>query len=42
VYQLAWKLASEYQEKQQSGQERPRLPIIIPLREYAKAVSIHG
>jgi predicted NACHT family NTPase len=31
-----------YREAQQRGVERPRLPLVIPLRDYAKAVSVES
>jgi WD40 repeat protein len=31
-----------YQEAQSKGMARPRLPIVIPLRDYAKAVSVES
>ena len=38
----AWKALQDYREAQQRGTERPRLPLVIPLRDYAKAVSVES
>jgi predicted NACHT family NTPase len=38
----AWKALQRYREAQRRGLERPRLPLIIPLRDYAKAVSVES
>ncbi|PZV06026.1 MAG: hypothetical protein DCF32_10410 [Leptolyngbya sp.] len=38
----AWKALQRYREAQQRGLERPRLPLVIPLRDYAKAVSVES
>jgi hypothetical protein len=35
----AWKALQRYEEAKARGIERPRLPLVIPLRDYAKAVS---
>lgn len=35
----AWEALKKYQEAKAKGLQRPRLPIVIPLRDYAKAVS---
>jgi uncharacterized protein YjbI with pentapeptide repeats len=39
---LAWELANEYREAKERGLPRPRLPLVIPLRDYAKAVSVES
>ncbi|MCG8363991.1 MAG: hypothetical protein MJA27_11750, partial [Pseudanabaenales cyanobacterium] len=36
----AWLTLQKYQEAKTKGVERPRLPLVIPLRDYAKAVSV--
>ncbi|WP_397536955.1 NACHT domain-containing protein [Rummeliibacillus pycnus] len=36
----AWKLAEKYKEAKEKGLPRPRIPIVIFLRDYAKAVSV--
>lgn len=38
----AWKALQRYREAQRRGLERPRLPLVIPLRDYAKAVSVES
>ncbi|UJB70379.1 NACHT domain-containing protein [Acaryochloris sp. 'Moss Beach'] len=38
----AWKALQAYQKAKQKGTERPRLPLVIPLRDYAKAVSVES
>ncbi|MDX2239257.1 MAG: NACHT domain-containing protein [Leptolyngbyaceae cyanobacterium bins.302] len=38
----AWKTLQRYREAQRRGLERPRLPLVIPLRDYAKAVSVES
>ena len=38
----AWKALQRYRKAQRRGLERPRLPLIIPLRDYAKAVSVES
>ncbi|PSR16420.1 hypothetical protein C8255_17940 [filamentous cyanobacterium CCP3] len=38
----AWQALQRYREAQQRGLERPRLPLVIPLRDYAKAVSVES
>ena len=35
----AWLALEEYKKAQQRGTERPRLPLVIPLRDYAKSVN---
>lgn len=35
----ASRLLGEYEQRKKAGRERPRLPLVIPLRDYAKAVS---
>ena len=38
----AWIMAQRYQDAKQRGVERPRLPLVVPLRDYAKAVSVES
>ena len=38
----AWMALQRYRDAQKRGLERPRLPLVIPLRDYAKAVSIES
>lgn len=38
----AWTAAQRYREAKTKGIERPRLPLVIPLRDYAKAVSVES
>ena len=38
----AWKALQRYREAQHRGLERPRLPLVVPLRDYAKAVSVES
>ncbi|MCC3531876.1 MAG: NACHT domain-containing protein [Microcoleus sp. PH2017_22_RUC_O_B] len=38
----AWMALQRYKKAQKSGLERPRLPLVIPLRDYAKAVSVES
>ena len=38
----AWKALQRYREAQRRGLERPRLPLVVPLRDYAKAVSVES
>ena len=35
----AWLSLQKYKTAKQRGTERPRLPLVIPLRDYAKAVN---
>jgi WD40 repeat protein len=37
-----WKALQRYREAQQRGLERPRLPLVIPLRDYSKAGSVES
>lgn len=39
---FASELANEYREAKERGLPRPRLPLVIPLRDYAKAVSVES
>ena len=38
----AWVALQKYQEAKRKGLPRPRLPLVIPLRDYAKAVSVES
>ena len=38
----AWTALQRYRDAQRRGVERPRLPLVIPLRDYAKAVSVES
>jgi predicted NACHT family NTPase len=42
VFHYAWTALQRYREAQKRGLERPRLPLVIPLRDYAKAVSVES
>jgi len=38
----AWTALKKYKAAKQQGIERPRIPLVIPLRDYAKAVSVES
>ncbi|HBE58768.1 MAG TPA: NTPase (NACHT family), partial [Cyanobacteria bacterium UBA11366] len=38
----AWTALQQYRDAKKRGVERPRLPLVIPLRDYAKAVSVES
>jgi hypothetical protein len=38
----AWTALQKYKTAKEQGIERPRIPLVIPLRDYAKAVSIES
>lgn len=42
AFHYAWKTLQRYRDAQQRGIDRPRLPLVIPLRDYAKAVSVES
>ncbi|MEG4227065.1 NACHT domain-containing protein [Microcoleus sp. N9_B2] len=42
VMHYAWMALQRYKKAQKRGLERPRLPLVIPLRDYAKAVSVES
>jgi WD40 repeat protein len=42
AFHYSWRLLLEYEEAVKTGRKRPRIPILIPLREFAKAVSIES
>ncbi|MDT0351705.1 NACHT domain-containing protein [Pseudonocardia charpentierae] len=39
---FAWTRAQQYRQAKKRGLPRPRLPLLVPLRDYAKAVSIES
>lgn len=39
---IAWELANRYRSAKAQGRPRPRLPLLVPLRDYAKAVSVES
>jgi hypothetical protein len=39
---FAYRLAQRWKEAKRLGKKRPRLPLVIPLRDYAKAVSVES
>ena len=38
----AWVALQRYQDAKRRGLERPRVPIVVPLRDYAKAVTVES
>ncbi|WP_013325407.1 NACHT domain-containing protein [Gloeothece verrucosa] len=42
VLHYAWESLKKYKEAKEKGVKRPRLPLVIPLRDYAKAVSVES
>jgi predicted NACHT family NTPase len=38
----AWAALQRYREAKKRGVERPRIPLVIPLRDYAKAVTVES
>ena len=42
AFHYGWKTLQRYRDAQQRGIDRPRLPLVIPLRDYAKAVSVES
>ncbi|GJD22824.1 WD-40 repeat protein [Rivularia sp. IAM M-261] len=42
VFHYAWVALQRYKDAQKRGVELPRLPLVIPLRDYAKAVSVES
>jgi predicted NACHT family NTPase len=38
----AWTTLQRYRQAKERGTKRPRLPLVIPLRDYAKAVSVES
>ncbi|WP_305784170.1 NACHT domain-containing protein [Symbioplanes lichenis] len=39
---FAWTLALQWRAARDAGRKRPRLPLVVPLRDYAKAVSVES
>jgi predicted NACHT family NTPase len=42
AFHYAWIALQRYKDAQKRGVELPRLPLVIPLRDYAKAVSVES
>ncbi|MEM9271541.1 MAG: NACHT domain-containing protein [Cyanobacteria bacterium P01_F01_bin.143] len=42
VFHYAWIALQKYLEAKKNGVKRPRLPLVIPLRDYAKAVNMES
>jgi uncharacterized protein YjbI with pentapeptide repeats len=42
AFHYAWTTLQRYREAKERGIERPRLPLVVPLRDYAKAVSVES
>lgn len=42
AFHYAWVALQRYKDAQKRGVELPRLPLVIPLRDYAKAVSVES
>ncbi|WP_254435682.1 pentapeptide repeat-containing protein, partial [Dolichospermum sp. UHCC 0260] len=42
AFHYAWLALQEYLKAKKKGTQRPRIPLVIPLRDYAKAVSIES
>jgi predicted NACHT family NTPase len=42
AFHYDWTALQRYRDAQKRGIERPRLPLVIPLRDYAKAVSVES
>jgi WD40 repeat protein len=42
AFHYAWSALKKYLEAKEKGTQRPRIPLVIPLRDYAKAVSIES
>ena len=42
AFHYAWTALQRYRDAQKRGIDRPRLPLVIPLRDYAKAVSVES
>jgi predicted NACHT family NTPase len=38
----AWVALQKYREAKQRGVERPRIPVVVPLRDYAKSVTVES
>ena len=42
AFHYAWETLQTYRQAKKAGKELPRLPIVIPLRDYAKAVTVES
>ena len=42
VLHYAWQAVQKYRRAKEEGNKLPRLPLVIPLRDYAKAVSVES
>nr|WP_228061131.1 MULTISPECIES: NACHT domain-containing protein [unclassified Coleofasciculus] len=42
AFHYAWTVLQRYRQAKKRGLERPRLPLVIPLRDYPKAVSVES
>jgi predicted NACHT family NTPase len=42
VFHYAWNALQSYRDAQKRGVERPRLPLVITLRDYAKALNVEN
>jgi predicted NACHT family NTPase len=42
AFHYAWTALQRYRQAKERGVQRPRLPLVIPLRDYAKAVSVES
>ncbi|ESA37111.1 (myosin heavy-chain) kinase [Leptolyngbya sp. Heron Island J] len=42
VLHYAWVALQRYQDAKKRGLERPRVPIVVPLRDYAKSVTVES
>ncbi|MUG98832.1 NACHT domain-containing protein [Scytonema sp. UIC 10036] len=42
AFHYAWQIMQQYRDAKTQGLERPRLPLVIPLRDYAKALTIES
>ncbi|MDF5728029.1 MAG: NACHT domain-containing protein [Rhizonema sp. PD38] len=42
VFHYAWNALQRYRDAQKRGVERPRLPLVITLRDYAKALNVEN
>lgn len=42
LYHLAWRTLKAYREAKSAGLPRPRLPLVVPLRDFTKAVSLES
>ena len=42
VLHYAWMALQRYRQAKQRGTERPRIPVVVPLRDYAKSVTVES